>query len=135
MRKLALASVLACLPFVAHAQGGPPTQHIAPEGFGGQGIFSVPAASTTLAAAGVTLSPGSQAFPAANQPLPARDLVSVANQGSQNAGICWHGGTCTIVNSYLLLPGASRTVELPDFRATPPTMICASGTCPIEVEW
>jgi hypothetical protein len=133
--KLALASVLACLPLVAHAQGGPPTQHIAPEGFGGQGIFSVPAASTTLAAAGVTISPASVAFPAANQPLPSRDLLYVANQGSQNVGICWRGGTCTISNSYLLLPGASRMVELPDFRATPPTMISASGTVTVEVEW
>jgi hypothetical protein len=132
MFKLATAALL-LLPSLAFAQ--PAVTHIAPLGTAGQGILTATTTSQSMVAANVTTSPGSVVFPAASAPLPNRDQLFIANQGAVNVSICWHGGTATATNCYVLAAGASRTVELPDFAAVRPSIIAASSTAAVELEW
>ena len=121
------------LPGVALAQ--PAVTHIAPAPFAGQGIMTATTTSQSMVAANVTTSPGSAAFPPAGASLPVQHQLFVANQGAANVSLCWHGGTATATNCYVLAAGASRTIELPDFGLVRPSIIAASGTVAVELEW
>ena len=109
---------------------------ILPPAVSGQGTMSVGTTSTAVSSANITLAPNSGGFPGKN--LPAGYIrVKLQSTATANITVCWLGGTCTATNGEVLAPGESTTkgLQFLNLSGQTPTIIAASGTQPVEVEW
>lgn len=107
------------------------TASVQPMPFTGQGMMSI-TASTAIAAANITLSPGSSAFPAASTPLPT-GLIRIKPQAAVT--FCQYGGPASATNCEMFAGGESRTIALSEFASKVPTLFPITGTVAIEIEW
>lgn len=130
MSRILLLLALFGVPIAANAQVNYP---LSPP-FAGQGIMSVTTASQAVASANVTKAPNSIGFPSSVLPLGVL-RVKIQAGAAASVSVCWQGGTCTAANGELMAADESRIVTLSTFSANPPTMIAASGTVSVEVEW
>lgn len=129
--KRALCIIGMFLPCAAMAQAV-----ILPPAVSGQGTMSVGTTSTAVTTANLTLAPNSGSFPGKNLPT---GYIRIKLQGTATANVtvCWLGGICTATNGEVLMPGESSTkgLQFLNLGAQTPTIISASGTQPVEVEW
>lgn len=118
-----------CLPGLAWGQ-----QPSLPTPLHGCGTMSVTTASQAVTTANITLCPNSPAFPAGPLGVPLR--IEVQQNSSVGAYVCWLGGTCTTVGEFTA-PGVSNVkgVQFLNIATQPPTIITATGTAVIYVEW
>jgi hypothetical protein len=114
----------------AHAQPA----NIQPAPMHGCGTMAVPTSSTAINSANITLCINAQAFPGAQLVIPLK--VKVQGLSPSAVYLCKQGGTCATTGEFLAT-GESVTVNLnsQNIGTQPPTIIGASGTAIVYLEW
>jgi hypothetical protein len=117
------------------ATGAYAQTQVYPPPLSGLGTITATTSSQSINTANVTVSTNSGAFPSANLPRGYLRLKVLQSQAAA-VTVCWLGGTCSALAGEVIAIGEAVTKSISwNIGTQPPTIISASGSVVVEVEW